>query len=312
MSEKTSEAPPVVDDIPWISGPDLGLMAGLPFLALISWLTPEAVWRGLGRGVAPLAGGLLSRGPGALIQRIQELAGDQPLPVGPSEIARQLVAHEIETAFQFARCHAPIAWRPEIELVGRAHLDAALATGNGAIVWASHFYFSSLITKMALHREGYPVHHLSRPDHGFSGTRLGVRFLNPVQTSVERRYLATRVVMDPSAPGEALGVLAERLQENGIVSITVRGAARRPIDAPFLAGRYSIAPGAPYLAAKTGAALLPTHTVRLTDGHYRVTLEPPIDVDGTAAIEAAGQDYARRLEPHVLRDPGQWIDWINI
>ena len=103
-----------------------------------------------------------------------------------------------------------------------------------------------------------------------------------------------------------------RLQENGIVSITVRGAARRPIDAPFLAGRYSIAPGAPYLAAKTGAALLPTHTVRLTDGHYRVTLEPPIDVDGTAAIEAAGQDYARRLEPHVLRDPGQWIDWINI
>ncbi len=42
---------------------------------------------------------------------------------------------------------------------------------------------------MAFHRAGLAVSHLSRASHGFSGSRLGVRVLNPIHTKVEDRYL---------------------------------------------------------------------------------------------------------------------------
>ena len=39
--------------------------------------------------------------------------------------------------------------------------------------------------------------HLSRYSHGYSPTRLGARWLNPVRTGVEARYLAERIVVGP-------------------------------------------------------------------------------------------------------------------
>ena len=301
---------------PLVSGKDLALLAGLPFLALTSWLTDEPTWRRIGRNAARRCGGILSRDSEAIVARVSEVAGKRALALPPSEISQELIANEIESAFQVIREHSPSRWRPEIEVEGEEHLREALARGDGAIVWDSHFYFASLITKIGLHARGYGLHHLSRWDHGYSSTRLGVKFLNPIRTSVERRHLRERVVMPPDDPGSVLSVLAERLAENAIVSITVRGWAKQPVKVPFLDDWLTVAPGAPVLAWKTGSRLIPVFTVRTDVGCYRIVLGSPIDAGRERkrddAVEAMAVEYAERLEQFVVDYPGQWIEWINI
>ena len=69
-------------------------------------------------------------------------------------------------------------WRPRFEITGRQYLDEALADGKGAVLWVAHFSFASLFTKMALSQAGYRISHISRPEHGVSKSRFGVRYLN--------------------------------------------------------------------------------------------------------------------------------------
>ena len=299
---------PIVRPMILASSPD-------PMMAAVSWTTGERTWNTVAQKAAPYAGAILSRSPEQIAQRVREIAGNRDLSLPPSVIAQQLVACEIETAMQMVRSHAPTRWVPEIIVEGKAHLDSALATGRGAILWDSHFYFASLITKMGLYRDGYRLHHMSRREHGFSLTHFGIRVLNPVRTSIEARYLAVRVVMLEDNPVPCWTIL-RRLADNEVVSVTVRGDSNRPVEAPFLDGAARIAPGAPVLAWNSQSALLPVFTKRIDNFHYRVRISPPINVlDNTTrrdAVVSAAQEYARRLEAEVIEHPGQWIDWINI
>ena len=310
MKAPRDEIPPI------ISKGDILNLAGFPFLVLSSWLMKEAGWYAVSRKVAPFWGGILSRNPEVIRSRVSEVAGNFALTDSPLEISNKLVANEIETQFQVMGSYIPFHWRPTIDISGEEHLKAALASGNGVILWDSHFSFASLITKIGLHSSGYGLHHLSRREHGFSATAFGMKFMNPIRTSVERRYLADRVVIPIEDPGSVLNVLAERLKRNAIVSITVRGSAHRPVRAPFFSDWLKIAPGAAVLASKTGAALIPVFTVRPSSGRYRINLGPAIDVSTKlsreVAVHEAARSYVRQLEPYVLEYPGQWIDWINV
>ncbi|MEC8698372.1 MAG: hypothetical protein VXY20_03370 [Pseudomonadota bacterium] len=247
---------------------------------------------------------------------MREIVGNHDLPLTSHEVAQQLVTCEIETAMQVVRSHAPMPWVPDISIEGETHLKTALAAGRGAILWDSHFYFASLITKMGLYRSGYRLNHISRREHGFSQTHFGIRVLNPIRTSIEARYLANRVVMSDDKPGAILDGLARRLSDNEVVSVTVRGDSNRPVEARFLNGTMRIAPGAAVLAWNSGSVLLPVFTKRLDDLSYRIRISQPLNVlENTtrrAAVASAAREYARRLESEVIEHPGQWIDWINI
>lgn len=299
-----------------VSAHDFGVLFGLPFMAAVSWSTGEATWRYIAKHAAPFAGAILSRDQNALRRRINEVAGQRSFPLPLKDISLQLVANEIETALHVVRSHSPIEWRPDISVDGEEHLTAALNRGKGAILWDSHFYFASLITKMGLHRSGYRLHHLSRLEHGFSPTHFGIHVLNPIRTLTERRYLASRIVLAKEEPGRVLDELAMRLATNKVVSITVRGDSNRPVKSPFLDAMLRVAPGAPVLALNTQATLLPVFTKRIDDRHYRVRIDKPIELSEPLtrreAVTAAVHEYARRLEGEVLEHPGQWIEWINI
>ena len=78
------------------------------------------------------------------------------------------------------------------------------------------------MTKIALHRAGYRIVHLSHPRHGFSSSSFGVRYLNPVHRRAEDRYLAERVVLSLASPVGAMRTLMQRLKSNGVVTVTVR------------------------------------------------------------------------------------------
>lgn len=299
-----------------VSFQDLSVAVGLPFLFALAWTVPMTAWPRLGRAFASLASWFVSSaGEAALLAEIQSYTAQQRLGQTPAAIRAELLSVYIERILLYLRHHRPGARKPEVAVDGTAHLETALRKGRGAVIWDSHFVFASLMTKVALYRAGFQMSHLSHPRHGFSATPFGRRRLNPIITNVETKYLRERVLLDEAQPGRSLQALKKRLLENGVVSITVRGAASRPVSAPFLDGSVSLAAGAPYLACETGAALLPAFTHRDAQGVWRVTVEPPLaipeGVERRAAIAAAVRQYAERLEPHVRRYPGQWLGWVQ-
>lgn len=314
----TPSHPPLTPPRPpsLMAAKDLGLAVGLPLLFLAANLIPERSWRPLARSIAPHAAGILSRGRRELMEQVSAVMGSRAPDHPPQAVAGELVAGEIQRTFQIMASHLPGRWRPEIKLVGEGHVRAALQAGRGVILWDSHFCFASQITKMAFHRAGIAISHLSHPRHGFSSTRFGMAVLNPVQTRAEVRYLKERVLLSLHDAGDAMERLQARLGENGVISITVRDTGRRPLEISLMDARLRIAAGAPNLALKTGAALVPVFTVQEEDGGYTTTAEAPIEFpDGAPraqALQAAAEDYARRLESYLMKFPGQWFGWINI
>ena len=233
----------------------------------------------------------------------------EPAPV----LARRQLAFIRLDQLCFLRSHRPGGWHASLRLEGAGHLQAALAAGRGAILWVAPTVFQWLATKRALHEAGYPVHHLSSPNHGFStASWVGTRLLNPIRTRIEDRYLAERVTLGPDGGSQtALRRLTAILRGNGIVSITVAAAGARPITVPFLAGALRAASGAPHLAARTGAALLPVLTLR-QGSRFVTRIEAPLTLASNLGLELmlAGlvAELAARLAPHALAHPDQ-IAW---
>jgi lauroyl/myristoyl acyltransferase len=232
-------------------------------------------------------------------------------PRGGQDAGRLIVAivadHNL-AHLQLLRCHRPGGWRPRIELAGREHVTRALEAGRGAILWVSPSSCAGLATKMAFAREGFEVSHLSREQHGLSASRLGMRLLNPILTSVEERYLKERLVMSDGDSARALLALVDRVRSNRLVSITVAPMGRRTHAVPLGSGALWLAEGAPVLALRSGAALLPVFTMRTAADAFTTVVEPPLtaapDLDRNAAVRALLAAYAGVLERYLER----WTD----
>jgi lauroyl/myristoyl acyltransferase len=112
-----------------------------------------------------------------------------------------------------------------------------------------------------------------------------------------------------------------RLRANGLVSIRAGEHGQRTVEAPFLAGTIRLATGAPSLALASGAPLLPVFSVQTGPGAYDVVVEPPLRDDAPPEraagdrhrlVDALTRDYARLLEPYVLRHPQDWSGWYTM
>jgi lauroyl/myristoyl acyltransferase len=290
---------------------DLVIAGSLASLLLPAWLLPEAAWPMLCRALAripwltdrPLFVRTAASLQAALGERDHRRA---------AALARNLQAAVYELRMQNLRAWRPGGWEPAIALEGEDNLVKALARGNGAVLWVAHFAFNSNITKIALHRRGYRVSHLSRPEHGFSKTRFGVAALNPVRCGSEDRYLAQRVVFDRRAPSTAMRKMVQALRGNDVVSITAGAWEGSDLaEGPLCGGRLSIAIGASRLAAHAGAALLPVFSVRDHGLGFRTVIEPPIAVEASRPEMhgAAAAEFLRRHEPWVRQFPDQWRGW---
>jgi lauroyl/myristoyl acyltransferase len=299
-----------------VSGTDAAVLAGLPAMLCLAWTVPERHWPRLARGLAPLAIGGLTRDAAANAEAIRRtLGGRLPGLTGRSVLAA-MAAEGIVGFLQVLKCHRPGAWAPATRLAGARHVALALQAGRGAVLWVAHGVHGHLGAKVAFKAAGFAVSHLSNAEHGFSTSRFGMRFLNPIQALAEDRHLAERLPMPLEGTNAALPLAVRRLRENRLVSLTAQRGGGRRIEAPFLDGRLSLAPGAPALAQLTGAALLPVFAWRDPDGIVGVGIEPPIaiaaGVPAEEALRRAVHDYVQRLEAFVLSDPGQWLGWTQL
>jgi lauroyl/myristoyl acyltransferase len=306
---------------------DLFEIVALAVLGPIAWLTPQWLWARLSRALSlAIAWGR----PGITRERVATLAvalgprrGDHEL----GKLRRLRVAimdGYMEERLQILRDWRPGGWRPAIELVGRAHVDAALAAGRGVVLWTAPFSYADLIVKMALARAGYALHHLSAFSRGFSPnscyawtpTRFGRKVLSPLRTRIEDRYLAERIVVAPDGGLGYVRRIEQCLRDGGIVSMRAGDAGQRVIEVPFLEGRIQLASGAASLAIATDAVLLPVVCVPTGPGRFRVAIEAPLAIPPGVrphqAVESVVADYAAQLERWVLRNPELWSGWYQM
>lgn len=295
---------------------DLAVFLGLPLLFTISWLVPERLWPRLCRRIGPLAVPMLAGDAPARVRLIRRTLGATRLKAAPKEILSELAGEQILSILQLLKGYRPGGWKPAIALSGKAHIEAALARGRGAILWVSYSVYGDLISKMAFHRAGLAVSHLSRASHGFSDTRFGARFLNRLQTAIEDRFIGERVSLTAKGATGALDHLRARLGDNRAVTFTVHRNAKRPATVPFMDGQLHLAPGAAVLARKTGAPLLPVFAFRDETGGLTVTVGAPLEMaeelPTEAVVEQAARQYAAALDPYVRRYPGQWRGWLHL
>ncbi len=292
---------------------DIFLVGYLPAMALLAWCLPQASWRRLCAASVPLSGGVHRRRRAEQRQHITDLLAGRPLARDADRITAGLVANHHHARLQILRSHRPGSWQPCIILSGREHVEQALRAGRGGILWVAPFVFSDLVTKMAFYQAGFSVSHLSRTEHGFSPSRFGTRVLNPIWTSIERRYVVERFVISGEESVGALRRVIRRVRENQLVSITISSQGQRTHTAPFLNGRLQVAEGAPALACRTGAALLPVFTVHTAEGAFVTTVEAPLqvapDLEREAVVQSLVAQCAMLLESYTLRWPDQYGGW---
>lgn len=292
---------------------DVGTALGLAVLLLPAWVLPEASWAPLWRGAARIPLVTSRKAVRSNAKLIQTALGNVDRRRAEA-IAQDLKAAVYELRMQDLRAWRPGGWCPTMSLEGEAHLKSALALGKGAILWVAPSVFNSGPTKIALHRAGYRVSHLSSPQHGYSATRFGVGYLNRVRCIPEDRHIVERIVFDRTAPATAMRRMMRALKAGEVVSIVAASTEGSDVvKGPVFGGRLPVAVGAPRLAGLTGAPLLPVFTVRDPEAGFRVAIEAPIALDPAHSTEercaAATRAFLHRSEAWVRQYPEQWRAW---
>lgn len=285
----------------------------------VAYLLPPAWWPVWGRLSARLWRATHRRTHRARVTHIARVLGEHGTREQAEHIARAQLRDRSVERLALLRQAGPGRWTPTVTLNGADHLDAALTTGCGAILWIADFRGSNLPYKLAFHQHGYAVSHLSGSRHGISDTRFGIRFLNPILLGVELRYLKERILISGADRERAwrtlraLRTLQRRLAANGVVSVTALVRQYWPVQIPIMAGAITLPLGAPRLSYESGAALLPVFTKRLDDGCFEVIIEPPIELDRSLprqeASVAAAERFGARLRDEVSARPEQWNNW---
>ena len=303
---------------PLLSLDDVKLAAELPILWLAALTIPERRWKAFCFRLESIKARLNLFDPTCVANNAGTVIGAGQLHFDARGFALESAAGRSEHHIQILRSRGAGGWKAIPQLHGADQLDAALAGGRGAVLWVAHFCFNALATKKALRLAGYRAWHLSRPEHGFSKSILGIAVFNPIRVGAELEYLAGRIVFDRDKPATATFAAQRLLRNNGILSITA-GAweGQRLAEIDLLGGKLELAVGAPGLARLTGAALLPVFTVRGADeSTIRVIIEKPLSIptDGSMdeALQAAAHQFGDLLASYVRRYPTEWRDWKNL
>lgn len=311
MSAKLERRGRKASVLPVFTVDDLLILAKLPVFAAAVLILPERSWGIIARGSARFAG-FFSREKIRRIRKGLTLLGHYPCP-DPVRVLAQQDHHNIEVlkAYLMGGRQAPL-------LEGVEHLERARAAGRGAVLWIAHFSFNALASKAALANAGFSVYHISRPEHGFTKSRFGIRFLNPIRVRAEMRHLAGRILIDRDRPSASMAEARRLLKENAFVSITAGAWEGQLVAKVAIAGgQIEIATGAPRLAHIADAPLIPVFTIHDEETRKtRVIVETPIPlplgVDRDAMILSASDEFAARHLPYIKRHSTQWRDWEKV
>ncbi len=202
------------------------------------------------------------------------------------------------------------AWiqgKPASELVDRTtfegleHYEAAMRAKKGAVILTAHFgnweWMGTAISLLGK-RMNVVARPLDNPD------------LNVMINAWRERY-GNRVLNKRTSAAELLKLL--RAGELVGILLDQNTAASEAVFVDYFGHPAATHKGLAVLALRTGAAILPTFTIRERDRH-RVVIEKPLDLVRTGDLEKDLREttalFTRTIESAVRRYPDHWL-WVH-
>jgi KDO2-lipid IV(A) lauroyltransferase len=208
------------------------------------------------------------------------------------------------------------ALRRLVEIRGQAHLDAALAQGNGAIVCSAHFgSFDSAFSMLGAC--GFPVTTIGRWQHNYTVGLSSAerRFWDRVYARPLRRHRKRPNIEPWTGRFDVAARAASTLRAGEVLTIAVDAPPidsdrDRAVEVPFLGRQARLLPGAVAIAQATRAPLLMCFAHRRPDyRHQLLEISAPIPMDGDTAT-AFGR-CAAAVSAAIARNPAHWRYWAS-
>ncbi|GLZ44500.1 lipid A biosynthesis lauroyl acyltransferase [Actinomycetospora sp. NBRC 106375] len=277
---------------------ELGYAAGWRLVRAVP--EPAARWAfARGADLAARRGGKGVRRLRANLARVRTDADDAELDALTAAGLRSYARYWREAFRLPAMDHDALVRRPHVE--GQEHLDAALATGRGAIVALTH-------------SGNWDMAGLWLVAHSGRFTTVAER-LRP--ESLYERFVAYRESLGmeilPMTGGDSpVRGLVRALREGRVVCLVAdRDLSAHGVPVTFFGAPSSMPPGPASLAAATGAALLPvglwfTEDPDTGEEGWGFRIHPPVDVPDRAAVPAATQRVADVFAADIAEHPADW------
>ncbi|HXV77832.1 MAG TPA: lysophospholipid acyltransferase family protein, partial [Candidatus Polarisedimenticolaceae bacterium] len=184
---------------------------------------------------------------------------------------------------------------------GLEHVREAYARGRGVLFVSGHFGHWELTALMQGYL-GFPLALVAR--------RLDNPELERILIDLRQRS-GNRVIHKHDALREMLRALREKL---GVALLIDQDARGDGIFVPFFGRPASTTPALGLLAIRTGAPVIPTFTVPLDDGTYRVHYGRPVEPRHTGDRQQDAAWLTARcteiIEEWVRRHPEAWL-WMH-
>jgi KDO2-lipid IV(A) lauroyltransferase len=210
-------------------------------------------------------------------------------------VARQMMRSYNRMMFEFFRL--PHMTRSEllhaIDVVGREHLEGAVARGRGVVITCTHIGNWELAAVVLAHW-GYTLHAVA-----------GVQLSRWLTTAV--RETKSELAIHTVAPEDGFRKLLRALEHTDLVALMVDGDIFSHGVRVDLFGRELQFPAGPgVLAQRTGALVLCGYCERVAPGRFRIVIEPPLDPAAFADTASLIDAVARTSERHIRDHIEQW------
>ncbi|HVK21896.1 MAG TPA: phosphatidylinositol mannoside acyltransferase [Actinokineospora sp.] len=274
---------------------DFGYAAG--------WRLVRVLPEGVAKAVFGFGADLAARRKGPGTQRLRANLARVVPQAGPDELD-ELVRQALHSyarywmeAFRLPSMdHAAVHKAIDDASTGKENLDAALAEGNGVILALPHSgnWDAAGVWMVGLKGRFATVAERLKPES------LYKRFVD------YRESLGFEILPASGGDRAPSEVLAERLRANGVVCLLAdRDLTPSGIPVTFFGAQTRMPAGPAYLAAKTGAALLPIGLWFTEDG-WGLRVHPRIRVSGPDGVQAATQALADVLAGDIAAHPADW------
>ncbi len=273
-------------------------------LGLFASMLPRRVEVALGRALGRLVywGRLFKR-------RVVEANLDRCLPdlrgKARESVIRRNYEHYGILVFEYMHFFSPFKnhWARYVptaaRVEGRENWERAHAKGNGVIFFCSH---------LGSWEAGAAAIALTGVEATIVTTVLTPRWLHEKITAA-RASIGMKAAFHPGS----MSAVVKTLRRGGSVAFMNDQYARPPMGLPveFFKTRVDTLSVIGPLARRTGAAVLPLHTVRDAQGKTTAFIEPEFDLSREADDAAAAtQRIATRVEDWVRATPEQWL-WMH-
>jgi len=271
--------------------------------------------------LARVLGNVLGRVPNSRLRGMAEAA--RYVPGVPDDAATRLALAR-KALMEFCQTDLEVLLFPVLTagrtarlatIDGKAHLDAALAGGKGAMLVFGH-YGANQMVMAAIGHGGYRMCQLSAP-----ATVLNEKLPEARSAAVQRtrelrwQHEQTLPVTHINIFGSLKGAFA-CLRGGNVLGVAVDGGGgEKRAAVPFLGRRAYFSLGPMLLAGKTGCPVLPCFMERAGDGRMTLRIEEPLPLvqaasggpDAETAATANTALVAARLSAAVIANPSHYL-----